>query len=85
MSDELISEGARSFLGCSLRVNPEKRYSAGELYLHPWTQEQDEEGTSIVEHEKKLQDSAPAAKVKGDRQSVDSLLGDDENRLENLM
>lgn len=37
-----FSEGVISFLGCALRVNADKRWNAGELFMHPWTQEQDE-------------------------------------------
>ena len=81
--EDLISDGARSFINCSLRVDPDKRYSAGELYLHLYTQEQDEEAQSIVEHERLLLASVPAAKDRGDRQSIDSLLGDEENKCEN--
>jgi serine/threonine protein kinase len=49
-----IPEGAKSFLSVSLRVDPEKRYTAGELFLHPWIQEQDENGRSIVDYERSL-------------------------------
>jgi serine/threonine protein kinase len=47
-----VSEGARHFLSCALRVQADKRYTAGELYLHGWIQQQDENCTSIIEWEK---------------------------------
>jgi serine/threonine protein kinase len=48
-----VSEGAAHFLSCALRVNAEKRYTAGELYLHGWVQLQDEDAMGILEWEKK--------------------------------
>lgn len=48
---EGMSDGCQSFISCALRTNPEKRYTAGELYLHAWMQEQDENAVSIIEYE----------------------------------
>jgi aurora kinase len=48
---DYITEGPKSLISCALRINKEKRYSAGELYLHPWIQEQSESYESIVEYE----------------------------------
>lgn len=48
-----VSEGAAHFLSCALRVNAEKRYTAGELFLHGWVQLQDEDAMGILEWEKK--------------------------------
>jgi serine/threonine protein kinase len=35
---ESFSSGCKSFISVALRLDPVKRYTAGELYLHPWTQ-----------------------------------------------
>ena len=43
-----MSDGVKSFLSVSLRIDPEKRYSCGELFLHKWVQEQNEEGPNIL-------------------------------------
>lgn len=49
-----ISEGSKSFISSALQIDPTKRYSAGELFLHPWTQSQDESCQSLMEYENSL-------------------------------
>jgi serine/threonine protein kinase len=56
-----VCEGARHFMSCALRVDPEKRYTAGELYLHLWVQEQDENGETVLQREHDLLQSASSS------------------------
>lgn len=54
-----ISDGAKSFITVSLRTDPLQRYTAGELFLLPWTQAQNESGRSVIDYEDSLGEVAP--------------------------
>jgi serine/threonine protein kinase len=69
-----VSIGPRHFLSCALRVNPIKRYSAGELFLHGWIQEQDEASMSIVEWESHEQAKEGMTTARSARLSFDSMV-----------
>jgi len=56
-----VCDGARHFMSCALRVDPEKRYTAGELYLHLWVQDQDENGETVLQWERNLLQSASSS------------------------
>jgi hypothetical protein len=79
---EYVSAGAKSFISYALRANPEKRYSAGELYLLPWTMEQDENAKSITEYENELNAATPAVTTKDQRDSLDEKI--DKENFENI-
>jgi serine/threonine protein kinase len=79
---EYVSAGAKSFISYALRANPEKRYSAGELYLLPWTMEQDEDAKSITEYENELNAATPAVTTKDQRDSLDEKI--DKENFENI-
>lgn len=68
---DYVSIGAKSFISYALRANPEKRYSAGELYLLPWTMEQDEGAKSIITHENELNMEISTPLTKEERDSLD--------------
>ena len=74
--------GAKSFIGVSLRLDPVKRYSCGELYLHQWIQEQDERGPSVLElpaasktlSESQLKGGVSATVCEKERQPTEALV-----------
>lgn len=53
-----LSEGVQNFISAALRVNQVERLSAGELFLQPWTQAQDEAGESVLAYENRLSQSS---------------------------
>jgi len=63
---EFMTEGPRHFLSCALRVNADKRYTAGELFLHAWIQEHEEDSMSIIEWEKKCDAAEASATTRRD-------------------
>jgi len=48
---DFVSEGPKDFISKALRKNAEKRYSSGELFMHAWIQECNEDFMPIVDYQ----------------------------------
>eukprot|EP01041_Mallomonas_annulata_P008468 gene8468-17454_t len=58
---EDMSSGVKSFVSVALRKDPLQRYTAGELFLLPWTQEQNEGGRSLIDFEDRMHDNSTSS------------------------